>query len=65
MKDRKRDQKNRILRDGESQQKDGRYRYTYYVDGKQHCLYSWRLEAKDKLPEGKRECLPLREQIED
>ena len=65
MKDRKRDQKNRILRDGESQQKDGRYRYTYYVDGKQHCLYSWRLEAKDKLPEGKRECLPLREQIEE
>lgn len=59
----RRDKKKRILRNGESQNKDGRYVYTYYVDGKQKKLYSWKLEPTDTLPAGKRNCLSLREQI--
>ena len=64
MKSGRRDCKNRVLRDGESQGKDGRYRYTYYDNGKQKCLYSWKLEANDKIPVGKRDCIALRVQIE-
>ena len=65
MKSGRRDCKNRVLRDGESQGKDGRYRYTYYDNGKQKCLYSWKLEANDKIPAGKRDCIALRVQIEE
>ena len=57
----RRDSKGRILRNGESQAPDGRYRYSYYVDGKQKNLYSWRLELHDKLPAGRRKCKSLRE----
>ena len=39
------DNKNRILRNGESQRSDGRYAYVY-VDGKQKFLYSWKLELE-------------------
>ncbi len=56
--------KNRLLREGESQCKDGRYRYSYYENGKQKSFYSWKLEPTDKLPAGKKECVSLREQIE-
>ena len=49
-------------RNGESQAPDGRYRYSYYVNGKQKNLYSWKLELHDKLPAGKRQCKSLREQ---
>ncbi|MGF0018214.1 tyrosine-type recombinase/integrase [Sporofaciens sp. SGI.106] len=60
----RRDNKKRILRDRESQCKDGRYRYTYYdANGKQRCIYSWKLESTDKLPAGKRDCIALRDQI--
>ena len=60
----RRDSKNRVLRNGESQRKDGRYAYTYVdVNGKQKFLYSWKLEKTDKLPQGKRECVALREKI--
>ena len=43
----RRDNKNRILRNGESQRSDGRYVYVY-VDGngKQKFLYSWKLELE-------------------
>ena len=58
----RRDSKGRILRNGESQAPDGRYRYSYYVDGKQKNIYSWKLELHDKLPAGRRPCKPLREQ---
>lgn len=61
----RRDSKNRILRSGESQQKDGRYRYTYYIRGKQHCFYSWKLEDTDRLPQGKQPCESLRSQIKE
>lgn len=60
----RRDSKNRILRNGESQRADGRYVYVY-VDGngKQKFLYSWKLESTDKLPQGKRDCVSLRDKI--
>lgn len=59
----RRDTKGRVLRPGESQQKDGRYRYTYYINGKQHCFYSWKLEDTDRIPQGKHPCTSLRSQI--
>lgn len=61
----RRDSKNRVLRSGESQQKDGRYRYTYYIRGKQHCFYSWKLEDTDRVPQGKQPCESLRSQIKE
>lgn len=60
----RRDSKNRVLRNGESQRKDGRYAYTYVdANGKQKFLYSWKLEKTDKLPQGRRDCVALREKI--
>ena len=64
MKSGRKDHKNRLLRAGESQDKEGRYRYSYYEKGKQKLFYSWKLEPTDKLPTGKKECVSLREQIE-
>lgn len=64
MKSGRKDHKNRLLRAGESQDKEGRYRYSYYENGKQKSFYSWKLEPTDKLPAGKKECVSLREQIE-
>ena len=61
----RRDKKNRILRSGESQTKDGRYKYTFYEGGKQRAFYSWKLEPTDRLPAGKRDCVALRDQIAD
>lgn len=63
MNTRRRDHKNRVLRPRESQQPDGRYRYTYYANGKQKSLYSWKLEPTDKVPVGKRPDLSLREKV--
>lgn len=60
--EKRRDHKGRVLRQGESQRQDGRYCYTYYVNGKRQFLYSWKLERTDKLPEGKRDCVALRDQ---
>lgn len=60
----RRDNKNRILRNGESQRSDGRYAYVYVDDnGKQKFLYSWKLENTDKVPQGKRDCISLRDKI--
>lgn len=57
----RRDNRNRKLKDGESQLSDGRYRFRYKdTDGTSRDIYSWRLEASDKTPPGKRDCLPLR-----
>lgn len=60
----RRDSKNRVLRNGESQRKDGRYVYVY-VDGNgnQKFLYSWKLENTDRVPRGKRDCVSLRDKI--
>lgn len=62
MSEKRRDNKNRVLRNGESQRSDGRYAYKYIdTDGKQQFVYSWKLEKTDKLPKGKRDDLSLRE----
>ena len=65
MKSGRKDHKNRLLREGDSQNKDGRYRYSYYENGKQKSFYSWKLESTDKLPVGKKDCVALRIQIEN
>ena len=66
MSEKRRDSKNRILRNGESQKPDGRYVYKYYdLLHKPHYLYSWKLEPPDKLPAGKNNGLSLREKIQE
>ncbi|MCD8214692.1 MAG: site-specific integrase [Clostridiales bacterium] len=61
MSEKRRDNKKRILRTGESQRQDGRYAYKYIdIKGKTRFIYSWRLEETDKLPKGKRPCEALR-----
>lgn len=63
MSEKKRDSKNRILRTGESQLKDGRYMYRYIdFNGKTKYLYSWRLVRTDSTPLGKRDKGALRDQ---
>lgn len=63
MSEKRRDNKNRILQTGESQRKDGRYCYKYVVDncGKPQFIYSWKLVPTDRVPQGKRDDLSLRE----
>ena len=57
----RRDSRRRVLRPGESIRSDGKYQYKYQVEGKPHFVYSWKLEPTDKLPDGKKPCLSLRE----
>lgn len=60
---RRRDNKNRVLYDGESQRADGRYAYKYIdVDDKAKFVYSWKLVDTDTVPQGKRDCVSLRTQ---
>lgn len=57
----RKDFKNRNLKDGESQRSDGRYEYKYIdVFGKRHSFYSWKLCDSDELPARKRCCESLR-----
>lgn len=60
--EKRRDNKGRNLRIGESQRKDGRYAYKY-IDalGKPKFVYAWRLVPTDKTPAGKRDDISLRE----
>ena len=66
MSEKRRDSKGRLLRSGEHQRSDGKYEYKY-VDAKgvRHSVYSWKLVETDKLPAGKRDCVPLREMIKN
>ena len=58
----RKDSKNRNLRNGESQRKDGRYVYNYTdIYGKPQFIYSWKLVPTDKTPAGKRDDISLRE----
>ena len=53
----RKDNKGRILKTGESQRKDGRYAYKCQdIHGESKFIYSWRLNPTDPLPKGKREC---------
>lgn len=62
MSNKRRDNKGRILRSGEIQTSDGRYRYKY-IDtyGESRYVYSWRLDRNDRTPAGKKKELSLRE----
>lgn len=64
MNDKRRDNRNRILRNGETQRSDGKYCYKY-VDrfGNQKFIYSWKLTPTDKTPVGKRDGPCLRDKI--
>lgn len=58
----RRDSKNRKLGTGESQDKEGRYRYKYKdAFGKRKSVYSWRLTESDPHPKGRKRDVSLRE----
>lgn len=62
MSEKRRDNRNRILLEGEYQRTDGRYRYRYIdEDGKEKNVYSWHLDKNDPTPRGKKRELSLRE----
>ena len=62
MSEKRRDNRNRILHDGEYQREDGRYRYRYIdEDGNEKNVYSWRLTKNDSMPNGKKPEPSLRE----
>lgn len=63
----KKDIKGRNLRKGESQDKNGRYRYRYTDNlGKRKVIYSWRLVKTDRNPSSRRSSdLSLREMIRE
>ena len=62
MSEKRRDNKGRILRQGESQRKDGKYEYKYRdLNGERRSIYSWRLVENDKIPAGKKKTRSLRE----
>ncbi len=62
MSEKRRDSRGRILRSGEIQKSDGRYRYKY-IDafGETRYVYSWRLDKNDPIPAGKKKEVSLRE----
>lgn len=62
MPEKRRDNKGRLLRNGEVQRQDGLYMFRYIDhDGKRKSVYSWKLVDTDKAPEGKRCVLALRD----
>lgn len=62
MTNKRKDNKGRILHNGEYQQTDGRYRFKYYDGiGNAKYLYSWRLDKNDRAPAGKKFGPSLRE----
>lgn len=62
MSEKRRDNRNRILHNGESQRKDGRYMFKYLdSNGQSQYFYSWRLDHNDPTPKGKKRELSLRE----
>ena len=64
--EKRRDNKNRILRENELQKPDGRYEYRYFgTDGVKRSVYSWRLTSTDKTPPGKKDKPPLRKMEEE
>ena len=62
MSEKRRDNRNRILRQGEFQRPDGRYMFKY-IDayGQTKYVYSWRLDKNDSTPPGRQRDLSLRE----
>ena len=63
MSSKRKDNKGRVLHNGEYQQSNGRYRYKYYDGiGTARYLYSWRLDKNDRMLESKKNGPSLREQ---
>ena len=62
MSEKRRDNRGRILHNGESQRSDGRYMFKY-IDGfgQTKYVYSWRLDKNDRTPAGRQRDLSLRE----
>ncbi len=59
---RRKDNRGRVLNDGETQRTDGRYAYQYTdMLGRRKSIYSWKLLPSDRTPSGKRADLSLRE----
>ena len=66
MSEKRRDNKGRILKTGEYQEKDGRYSYRYTDNkGKRHIIRSWKLTNADITPPGKKVTPSLREQEQE
>lgn len=62
MSEKRRDNRNRILHEGEYQRADGRYRFRYIdEDGREKNVYSWRLDKNDLTPKGVKREPSLRE----
>ena len=62
MSEKRRDNKGRVLQNGESQRKDGKYEFKYVdADGTRRSAYSWKLVDTDKVSKGKRCDISLRE----
>lgn len=58
----RKDNKGRKLHSGEMQLKTGQYRFKYTdALGKARYCYSWRLTKNDRVPQDKKNCVPLRE----
>ena len=66
MSEKRRDNRNRILHNGESQRSDGRYMFKYIdSSGQVKYVYSWRLDKNDRTPTGRQRELSLRPLIND
>lgn len=66
MSEKRKDSRGRNLKTGESQRANGQYIYQYQNGkGERKVIYSWRLVPTDKMPEGKRQDLSLREKIKN
>jgi len=62
MSEKRRDNKGRVLKTGETQRPDGRYEFKFTdLGGKRRTIYSWRLVETDKIPTGKRDSMALRD----
>lgn len=62
MPDKRKDSKGRTLRNGETQQPDGRYTFRYVDEnGERRTVYSWKLAVTGKLKDGQRGQESLRE----
>lgn len=62
MSEKSRDNKGRLLQDGERQRKDGRYEFRYIdKEGNRRSVYSWKLTSTDRAPKGKSCPYSLRE----
>lgn len=62
MSEKRRDNKGRILRNGEVQRSDGKYMFRYTDNsGKRHTVYSWKLVSTDVLKDGQRGSQALRD----